>query len=288
MKIWIPGGSGMLGSHFQRLLTKNNIPFIATNSKDVDISQEAMVEDFVKKEKIRQIINCAAYTQVDKAETESELAYRINATGPENLGKAAQRNGIGTVIHFSTDYVFDGASHSPYQEDHVCAPIGVYGKSKWEGEQRLLAAYPQACVIRTSWLYGMPGRNFVETMLRLMIERDVVRVVYDQIGCPTYCEDLAEVALKLLDQSGIFHFANSNQTSWYEFSKEIHRQAQGMGYALKVQKIEPIKTDEYPVLAKRPAYSTLDTGKISKTVGYRPRGWQEALKDYLTMRTNRP
>lgn len=284
MKIWLPGGSGMLGSHFQRLLAKKHIPFVVTNSQDVDIGHEGAVEDFVKREKIDQIINCAAYTQVDKAESESEQAYRVNAMGPENIGKAARKHNIKAVIHFSTDYVFDGNNQSPYREDHLCDPIGVYGKSKWEGEQRLLDAYPEACIIRTSWLYGMPGKNFVETMLRLMAEREVLRVVHDQVGCPTYCEDLAEVSLKMLGQAGLFHFSNCNQTSWHEFAQEIYRQAHSMGYPLKVQKIEPIRSEEYPTPAKRPAYSTLDTHKISKALGNSPRGWQEALRDYLTMR----
>jgi dTDP-4-dehydrorhamnose reductase len=287
MRIWLPGGSGMLGSHFQRLLAKNHIPFVVTSYQDVDISHEEAVKDFVKQEKIAQIINCAAYTQVDKAESESEQAYGVNATGPENLGKAARKYHINAVIHFSTDYVFNGNSQSPYREEHLCDPIGVYGKSKREGEQRLLAVYPQACIIRTSWLYGMPGNNFVETMLRLMAEREVLRVVHDQIGCPTYCEDLAEAALKMIGQAGVFHFSNSNQTSWYEFAQEIHRQALALGYPLKVQKIEPIKTEEYPTPSKRPAYSALDTHKISKALESSPRTWQEALMDYLTMRMRR-
>ncbi len=287
MKIWIPGGSGMLAAYFHRLLTQKQIPFISTNSKDLDITQEEVVSDFVKKQGITHIINCAAYTQVDKAESESDQAYRVNASGPENLGKAARKHGVKGVIHFSTDYVFDGTSCLPYREDRACDPIGVYGKSKREGEQRLLAAYPLACIIRTSWLYGMPGKNFVETMLRLMAEREVLRVVNDQVGCPTYCQDLAEAALRLLDKPGIYHFANSNETTWYEFTREIYRQAQEMGYPFKVQKIEPIKTQDYPTPAKRPAYSALCTNKISKVLGHAPRAWQEALKDYLTVRMNK-
>lgn len=285
--IWIPGGWGMLGSHFQRLLAKKNIPFLATHSKDVDISREGAVDDLIKQENIKQIINCAAYTQVDKAESEGEAAYGVNAQGPENIGKAAFRHGVSAVIHFSTDYVFDGKGQSPYREDHLCHPIGLYGKSKREGELKLLAAYPKACIIRTSWLYGMPGKNFVETMLRLMEEREELRVVSDQVGCPTYCEDLAEAAWTLLGQPGLFHFSNSGQTSWHAFAREIKQQAQAMGYPLKVQTIHPITTKEYPTPAQRPAYSALDTHKISAILGSKPRVWQEALKEYLTARTKR-
>lgn len=285
MKIWIPGGSGMLAAHFKRLLTQKDIPYIANDSSDIDITQEVVVSDFVKKKKITHIINCAAYTQVDKAEIDKDLAFSVNAIGPENLGKAALEHGS-KVIHFSTDYVFNGKSQTPYLEDHFCEPLGVYGSSKWEGERRLLQVNPQACTIRTSWLFGIPGKNFVDTMIRLMQERETLRVVSDQVGRPTYCQDLAEAALALIDQQGIFHFANSHQTSWYEFTKEIHRQAQAMGYAFKVQKIEPILTDEYPTPAKRPAFSTLSTEKISTILGANPRSWQESLNDYLELKIN--
>lgn len=279
-KIWICGANGMLGSHFTRLLKQNNIPFLANDSQQVDITELDQVSNFVRAQKISHIINCAAYTQVDKAEEELKKAYLVNAVGPENLGVAARRHGA-RVIHFSTDYVFDGQGHKPYSEEHICSPINAYGMSKWAGEIKLLNSYPQACVIRTSWLYGLPGKNFVETMVRLMSEKETLRVVSDQIGRPTYCEDLAEAALQLLDHEGIFHFANSNETSWYDFAKEIHRQSAQMGFALKVQKIDPITTKDYPTPAKRPFYSTLDTKKLEKLLDKKPRTWNEALKDYL-------
>lgn len=279
-KIWICGGSGMLGSHFKRLLAVKQQPFVATSHQEVDITDLESVSDFVRLQKITHIINCAAYTQVDKAESEQKQAYLVNAIGPHHLAIAARRHGA-HVTHFSTDYVFDGQGRSPYTEEHLCAPIGAYGMSKLAGEMKLLDEHPNACIIRTSWLYGLPGKNFVETMLRLMAERESLRIVSDQTGRPTYCQDLAEAALDLLDQEGIFHFANSQETNWYLFAKEIQKQAQEIGFSLKVQKIEPIATHEYPTPARRPAYSTLSTKKLEQTIGKSPRPWQEALREYL-------
>lgn len=280
MKIWICGAKGMLGSHFTRLLTKRKSDFIANDHLEIDITNQTMVSDFVRNEKITHIINCAAYTQVDKAEEEQVLAYQINAIGAQNLGIAARRYNA-RVVHFSTDYVFNGKADSPYLETDLCSPIGAYGISKLAGEIKLLNELNRACIIRTSWLFGFPGKNFIETMLKLMAEKETLRVVADQVGRPTYCQDLAEATLKLIDEDGIFHFANSFETSWHGFAKEIHQQALAMGYPLKVQKIEPIKTVEYPTPAERPAYSTLSTAKIERLFGLTPRSWREALESYL-------
>jgi len=270
----------MLGSHFTRLLKKNKISFVANDYQELDITNLDAVSDFIRTQKISHVINCAAYTQVDKAESEQKQAYLINAVGAHNLAIGSRRHG-GRVIHFSTDYVFDGKGHSPYTEEHSCTPVNAYGMSKWAGEIKLLNEYEHVCIIRTSWLYGLPGKNFVETMLRLMNEKEALRIVADQVGRPTYCQDLAETTLKMLDEEGIYHFANSNETSWYDFAREIHFQAKTMGFPLKVQKIEPIRTTEYPTPAVRPAYSTLSTKKIEGLLGAAPRTWKEALQDYL-------
>lgn len=279
-KIWICGASGMLGSHFKRLLTNRKIPFIANDHQRIDITDLDSVSDFIRINKISHVINCAAYTQVDKAEIEQKQAYLVNAIGPHYLGIAGRRHGA-RVLHFSTDYVFDGKGRSPYSEDHYCTPISAYGMSKLAGEIKLLDEHQRSCIIRTSWLFGIPGKNFVETMLGLMSEKDQLRVVYDQIGRPTYCQDLAEVALELLDEEGVFHFANAFETSWFQFAKEIHRQAKELGFPLKMKTIEPIPSHEYPTVAKRPPYSTLSTKKIEGYLGTAPRPWQEALYDYL-------
>jgi dTDP-4-dehydrorhamnose reductase len=282
MKIWLCGADGMLGSHFKRLLKALKIPHIANDYQQIDITQLDDVSDFVRVQKTTHIINCAAYTQVDKAENEQKQAYLVNAVGPHHLGVAARRHGA-HVIHFSTDYVFDGKGRTPYTEEHSCTPIGAYGMSKLAGEIKLLDEHAHACIIRTSWLYGWPGKNFVETMLRLMGEREELRVVSDQVGRPTYCQDLALATLKLLNEEGIFHFANTSETSWYQFAKEIHKQAKELGFPLKLKKIDPISTEEYPTPAQRPAYSTLSTKKIEQKLGGSPRSWQEALNEYLTL-----
>ncbi len=279
-KIWICGASGMLGSHFKRLLAQRQIPFVANDSQRIDITDLDSVSDFVRIQKISHVINCAAYTQVDKAEAEQKQAYLANAVGPHNLGIAGRRHGA-RVLHFSTDYVFDGKGRTPYSEEHYCTPISAYGMSKLAGEIKLLDEHRQSCIIRTSWLFGIPGINFVETMLRLMNEKEQMRIVYDQVGRPTYCQDLAEVALELLDEEGVFHFANAFETSWFQFAKEIHRQAKELDFPMKVKTLEPIPAHEYPTIAKRPAYSTLNTKKIEEHLGKTPRPWQEALSDYL-------
>ncbi len=279
-KIWVCGASGMLGSHFSRILTRRKVAFVANDYQQVDITRLEDVSEFVCREKVTHIINCAAYTAVDQAEHEQAQAYLINAMGPANLGKVGKRYGA-SVVHFSTDYVFDGKATFPYKEDHPCSPLGAYGLSKWAGEIKLLDEHPYACIIRTSWLYGLPGKNFVETMLRLMKEKEFLRVVADQMGKPTYCQDLAEAALEISEESGIFHFANAFETNWYLFAKEIYQQANQLGYSLKVQKIEPITTQEYPTPACRPNYSTLSTKKIEQLLRQPPRPWQEALREYL-------
>lgn len=279
-KVWVCGASGMLGSHFKRLFEQRHIGFLANDSREVDITNLDQVSEFVRENHVSHIVNCAAYTQVDQAESEQKLAYLINAMGPYHLGLAGRRHGA-RVIHFSTDYVFNGQGRAPYSEDHLCSPINAYGMSKLAGEMKLLNEHRHSCIIRTSWLFGIPGKNFVETMLRLMNEKEALRIVYDQVGRPTYCQDLAEAALEMLDEEGIFHFANDFETSWFQFAKEIHRQAKELNFPLKVKSIEPISTEVYPTPAKRPAYSTLSTEKIESTLGKKTRPWQESLYDYL-------
>lgn len=279
-KIWVCGASGMLGSHFKQMLEQRQLAFVATGRKEIDITDFDSVSDFVRIQKITHILNCAAYTQVDQAEVEEKKAYLINAVGAHHLGIAARRHGA-RILHFSTDYVFDGKGRTPYSEGHFCTPIGAYGMSKLAGEIKLLDEHEHVCIIRTSWLFGFRGKNFVETMLRLMRENEKLSVVHDQFGRPTYCDDLVEVALELLDDEGIFHFANAFETSWFQFAKEIHRQAKELDFPLKLKNLDPIPTHEYPTPAQRPAYSTLSTKKIEERLGRIPRPWQEALNEYL-------
>jgi dTDP-4-dehydrorhamnose reductase len=281
-KWWICGSTGMLGSHFVRTLKQQGISFIATDRNTVDITHPDIVSDFVRINKITHIVNCAAYTNVDGAEREQKTAYDINAKGPHNLAVAARRHGAKWLLHISTDYVFDGKnSNAPYTERDLCSPIGAYGASKLAGEIKLLDEFEHACIVRTSWLFGFPGKNFVNTILRLMKEKETLKIVSDQKGRPTYCQDLVNATLDLTDHKGIFHFSNSFETSWFHFANEIHKQATELGHKLMTKEIQPVTSAEYVTLAKRPAYSTLSTKKIEGALGKFPRPWQEALKDYM-------
>ncbi|MDP1880313.1 MAG: dTDP-4-dehydrorhamnose reductase [Parachlamydiaceae bacterium] len=280
-KIWVCGSSGMLGSHIVNLLNQKQIPFIPSRSSEVDITKLDQVSDFVRFNKFTHIINCAAYTQVDKAESEPKDAYEVNAKGPHHLAIAARRHSVERFLHVSTDYVFPGSGHVPYDENHLCSPIGAYGMSKFAGELKVLDEFDRSCILRTSWLFGHPGNNFVEKILRLMCERETLNIVSDQIGRPTYCQDLAEAILGIINEEGVFHFANSKETSWFQFTQEIYNQAQALGFPLTIKSIQPVLTKDYPTPAKRPAYSALCTNKIEQVLGYAPRPWTEALQDYL-------
>ncbi len=280
MNVWVTGSAGMLGTALCRQLKNKGISFIDTD-KGTDITCQATVDNFLKNNPtITHIVNCAGYTQVDKAEEETQLAHAINAIGPQNLGIGANKYGL-HITHISTDYVFDGNSNTPYLEDSPCRPLGVYAQTKWEGEQKLLHACSEACIIRTSWLFGLNGKNFVSTMLQLMKDKEVLRVVVDQVGRPTFCDDLSDAIIALLNHKGIFHFANHGATSWHAFASSIADMGKKHHYPIKVKTILPISTIEYPTPAKRPLYSVLDTTKIKKTLKYHPRTWQEALSDYL-------
>lgn len=280
MKIWVVGYKGMLGNALCLRLQEQKIPFIGTG-KDIDITSLQAVSHFIDINKeITHIVNCAGYTQVDKAEQEQLLANSVNVTGPYHLALIANQHHI-HLTHLSTDYVFAGKGKIPYQEDSICQPSSIYGMTKLEGEQKVLNALNRACIIRTSWLFGLNGKNFVSTMLDLMQKKETLRVVSDQIGCPTFCPDLADAIIALLNHEGIFHFSNSGSTSWYAFALTIAEQGLQLGYPLIIKSIQPITTAEYPAPAKRPAYSVLDTTKIERTLHYCPRPWQESLFDYL-------
>jgi dTDP-4-dehydrorhamnose reductase len=275
-------------------LARDKVEYIGTDL-DLDIGDADAVSAFAKSNRFSHVVNCAAYTRVDDAETQFEVAHRVNALGPGNLAETAAQIGA-HLVHFSTDYVFDGRASEPYVEDSPCAPDGAYASTKLEGERLVLAQMPRdesdnrrLHLIRTSWLYGEGGANFVATMLRLMAERDTLRVVSDQIGRPTYTTDLAQAALCLTGivpfsqaaDSGIYHFANAGETSWYGFAQAILAGARALGFDLRTQSIEPVTTAEFPRPAPRPAYSVLCTSRYETATHRKPRDWQDALSEYL-------
>jgi dTDP-4-dehydrorhamnose reductase len=207
------------------------------------------------------------------------MAFAINAQGPENLGEFSKKFGK-KIIHISTDYVFDGAAHTPYKETDRCHPINVYGKSKWLGEKKLLEKNPNACIIRSSWLFGKGGKNFVSSIFQLLKEKETLRVITDQKGRPTFCPDLARVILSMLDQSGIFHFANLGARSRFEIAQDVLSTARALGIKMACTTLVPVLSAEFPTPAKRPAYSVLNTDKIENAT-CKPRTWEEVLKEYV-------
>ncbi len=295
MKIWLAGARGMLGQAVADQLAQGDSSFVATDL-ELDISDGAAVDAQVAGCHCTHIINCAAYTAVDRAEEDAATARRVNVEGPKCLAAAADKYGA-SLLHVSTDYVFDGRAREPYREDSACAPLGTYARTKYEGELAVLDALPEpgasrrVYVLRTSWLFGEAGSNFVTTMLRLMTEREQLRVVADQWGRPTYARDLATAALRLLGvggacerpaaESGIYHFANQGATTWHDFARTILELGREQGRRLATQVVVPISTSEYPVAAPRPGYSVLATEKLEAALDYRPRPWPAALKDYL-------
>jgi dTDP-4-dehydrorhamnose reductase len=286
MKIWLVGARGMLGTALLSRLSRLGVATV-TSDLEVDIADRARVLDFSERERPTLIVNAAAYTRVDDAETHETEAFRANADGPGNLGAAAAALGA-RVLHFSTDYVFDGQGSAPYREDAPTAPRGVYARSKLEGEQRLLASRPEgATIVRTSWLFGANGPSFVRTMTALLAQKEELRVVDDQRGRPTYTEDLAEAALAVSGLGhaggppGVYHFANAGAVTWHAFTLAIRDTCVRRGLPVKTERILPVTTAEFPRPAPRPAYSVLDTTRIEQVLGRAPRPFQATLDDYF-------
>jgi dTDP-4-dehydrorhamnose reductase len=252
--------------------------FYFTDIDTLDIGVEKQLLDFVHSNRIGYILNCAAYTAVDKAEDDRENCMRINRDAVRNIGKVAVAKGI-KIIHISTDYVFDGTQKRPYREDDPPNPVSVYGQSKWEGEVALRHVCPDAVIIRTAWLYSEFGTNFVKTMLQLGKERTELKVVSDQTGSPTYAEDLAMAMMAVVEHQlwapGMYHFSNEGVCSWYDFAVEI------MALADLNCQVTPIQTNEYPTRAIRPAYSVLDKKKIKTTFQFSVPQWKNSLEKCL-------
>lgn len=274
MRILITGASGMLGHDLQRTLKNHEL--ILCNSKNLDITNKNLVSETINEMKPDILINSAAYTNVDDCETNYEEAYKVNALGPKNLANVCKDLKI-PLVHISTDYVFDGKKTEPLKENDNLGPQTAYGKTKLEGEQFIQKILDEYFIIRTAWLYGCDGDNFVKTMLNLSKSLNEITVVNDQIGSPTFTYDLAKGISEIIktDKYGVYHLTNSGSCSWYEFSKEIFRLAN------KNVKVIPVTTEEFPRPAPRPKYSVLNNDKWIKQ-GFKPlRDYKEALKEYL-------
>ena len=277
--ILITGANGQLGNEMRVLSEENKeYTYFFTDVAELDICNEQSVMDFVKANNIHVIVNCAAYTAVDKAEENIEVCTKLTADAVGYLPKAAEANQA-EFIQISTDNVFDGTAHTPYRETEPTCPNSVYGSTKLAGEQNALTLCSRAMVIRTAWLYSTFGNNFVKTMIRLGKERDSLGVIFDQIGTPTYARDLACAIYAAIRQGvtpGVYHFSNEGVCSWYDFTKAIHRLA-----GIKDCKVNPLHTEEYPTPAKRPHYSVLDKTKIKNTYHIEIPYWMDSLQSCI-------
>ncbi|MFA7203991.1 MAG: dTDP-4-dehydrorhamnose reductase [Candidatus Caldatribacteriota bacterium] len=286
--IWLIGNRGMLGQEIGKLLERYNIEYCVSSS-EVDITNFKDIESFGREKNIKWIINCAGYTQVDKAELEPEKAFRINKDGVKNIALFSAEREI-NLIHFSTDYIFDGRFEKDamaYKEEDKPNPINIYGESKLAGEEEIKRIFDHYYIIRTAWLYGKNGRNFASNLLRLLQEREEISLVSDQWSSPTYAVDLAAVILKIITDNsnkfGIYHFTNEGISNWYKFAEELYKKSRFLGivdYRKKI-KIIPIKTRELNSLADRPRWSVLNKEKIKKELNLEIRYWEEALTDFL-------
>ncbi len=277
MNILVTGCNGQLGNEIQ--LLQKNYPqhrFFNTDVKELDITDRQAIDAFVNDNLIDGIINCAAYTAVDKAESNKQLCTALNSEAPAYLANAIEQRG-GWLIQVSTDYVFNGTKHTPYVETDTPCPDSVYGSTKLAGELGVSKFCKNTMIIRTAWLYSTFGNNFVKTMIRLGQERDELGVIFDQIGTPTYARDLAKAIMTAVERGivpGVYHFSDEGVCSWYDFTKSIHRLA-----GIKTCNVKPLHTSEYPTPATRPAYSVLDKTKIKDTYGIVIPHWEESLEE---------
>jgi dTDP-4-dehydrorhamnose reductase len=282
-KILLIGSKGQVGQELEQILP-NLGELISVDRTQLDLTNSAMISSIIEQNKPNIIVNSAAYTAVDKAESEPELAQQVNAIAPKIMAEESQK--IGTkLIHISTDYVFDGTKNIPYLETDFTNPMSVYGKTKLAGEENIKQTGCNYIILRTAWVYGVYGKgNFVKTMLRLGKEKEQLKVVMDQVGTPTYAQNIAQTIANLITQilpenqvQETYHFTNLGVCSWYDFAVTIFEEARKRGYPLTIKEVIPITTPEYPTPAKRPAYSVLSNKKITADVGYYPNYWRNSL-----------
>lgn len=284
MVVLVTGANGQLGQSLRHIAPHYpDIEFVFCDSLQLNITQRAQIESVFNQYQPEFCINTAAYTAVDKAESEPEKAHAINVVGAQNLAEVCQEKGT-VLLHVSTDFVFDGTQKTPYTEDDLPNPTGVYGQTKWEGEQAIARATSRYFIVRTAWVYSQFGANFMKTMLRLADERDALRVVSDQVGSPTNAVDLAEVLVAMVRYAsqhehptfGIYHFSNEGQCSWYDFATAI------LKYSQRTTPVFPIPTTDFPTPAKRPAYSVLRKEKIKRLLGIEILDWEQRLSQLLS------
>ncbi|MGD2075952.1 MAG: dTDP-4-dehydrorhamnose reductase [Gammaproteobacteria bacterium] len=282
MRVLIAGATGQLGVDLADFLRRQGVEISSPNRQQMDLRRAQSVRDAVRDAAPHWVINCAAYTQVDRAEQEPDMAVAVNSDGARALAEAAD-SAQAWFIQVSTDFVFSGHGSVPYTEQDDTEPLGVYGRSKREGERAVEQACPRSIIVRTSWLYGVHGNNFVKTMLRLAAERDELRVVADQIGTPTWTQDLAHAlwALMQTPQAGVFHFSNEGEASWYDFASAIVDEAHALGFPVRARRVVPITTAEYPTPARRPAYSVLSKAKIQPLLDDPIPRWRDSLRHML-------
>lgn len=279
-KILVIGSNGQLGNEFRELAKEySSFEFLFYDVAEMDIVNKELVDKGIKELQPHYLINCAAYTAVDKAEVDTELAYAINKDAVQNLALACFENNV-KFLHISTDYVFDGEGSTPYHEESMTNPSNIYGASKLKGEKEALNGNKDVIIIRTAWVYSIYGNNFVKTMLRLMKTKPEINVVADQYGSPTYAHDLADAIMKIISRGkwlpGIYHFTNEGVITWFDFASEI-KNLSGLSCI-----IHPINTKQYPTPAKRPKYSVLDKTKIQQTFNIELKHWKDSLKQCLT------
>lgn len=287
--ILVVGQSGQVARALADATWPGNLHPVCMGRPQLDLTNPASVKTAFEQNDYAAVINAAAYTQVDQAESEPEVAFAVNRDGPLFLAQACAQNKI-PLIHISTDYVFDGTKHSPYTEDDPVNPINVYGASKAAGEEAIQSNLAEHVILRTSWIFSATGHNFLRTMLRIGKERDEIRIVDDQYGCPTAATDIADAITHILgailegrqDEYGTFHFTNTGATTWHGFACEIFRQATRRGFT-PIPRLTPISTAEYPTPAKRPMNSVLNTGRIARVLALKPRQWEEALSGTLEL-----
>jgi dTDP-4-dehydrorhamnose reductase len=289
MKILVTGANGQVGWELSRRGGQQGLDIFALNRAALDITDQTSIRREIERHKINLLINAAAYNGVDQAEREPELAFAVNRDGPAYLASACREAGI-PLVHLSTDYVFDGKKKGSYKETDPVSPLNIYGKSKAAGEMEVREGVDQHVILRTAWLYGVHGHSFVKTMLQLGQERDLIQVVADQYGCPTYAADLAEAILRIVVKArgdgqiawGTYHYCGKGMTTWHGFAQAIFDLA-GRHASFRIKKIKPITTAEYPTSAKRPGNSVLDCSLIEKTYNIHPKPWRESLAQMINM-----